>query len=113
MGLARASSWSHPISARRPPADAIDLVASDGTALWQVRTPKLDVSVSGAGDAVAALFFVSLMHYRSVPDALSHAASSTFGLLTKTMEVGTTELALVAAQDEFVRPSQVFAPTAL
>ncbi len=91
------------------PADAIDLVASDGTALWQVRTPKLDVAVNGAGDAVAAIFFVSLMHSRSVPGALSHAASAIFGLLAKTAEAGTRELALVAAQDEFVNPSQVFA----
>ena len=92
------------------PADAIDLMASDGAALWQVRTPKLGVSVNGAGDAIAALFFVTLLQHRSVPDALSHAASAIFGVLTRTLEAGTRELALVAAQDEFVTPSRVFGP---
>ena len=40
------------------PADSIDLVAADGGGLWRVRTPRLDLSVNGAGDAIAALFFV-------------------------------------------------------
>ena len=95
------------------PDDAVDLVASDGEAAWRVRTPKLALSVNGAGDAVAALFLVSLLGHRSVPAALSHAASAVFGLLRATLDAGTRELALVAAQEEFVRPSRVFAPEPL
>lgn len=92
------------------PDNAVDLVASDGASLWRVRTPKLGLSVNGAGDAIAALFFVTCLARGSVPEALSHAASAIFGLLSATLEGGTRELALVAAQDEFVRPSRVFAP---
>ena len=92
------------------PTDSIDLLASDGTSLWRVRTPKLDVSVNGAGDAIAALFFVTLLEHRSVPGALAHAASAIFGLLGKTFEASTGELALVAAQEEFVAPSRMFTP---
>ena len=92
------------------PSDAVDVVASDRDGLWRVRTPKLDLSVNGAGDAVAALFFVSLLATGSVPEALSHAASAIFGLLQKTLTLGSRELALVAAQDEFVAPSRVFKP---
>lgn len=92
------------------PTESIDLLASDGTTLWQVRTPKLAISVNGAGDAVAALFFVSLLEHRSLSDALSHAASATFGLLRRTAEAGSRELVLVAAQDEFVQPTQIFVP---
>ncbi len=95
------------------PEDGIDLLASDGETLWRVRTPKLDVSVNGAGDAIAALFFVSLLQHRSVPDALAHAASAIFGLLRRTAEAGSRELAMVAAQDEFVRPSRIFVPEAM
>jgi len=100
------------------PGDTIDLVASDGEAVWRVRTPKLALSVNGAGDAIAALFFVTLLSRgaggrRSVPDALSHAASAIHGLLRATLEAGSRELALVAAQDEFVRPSRVFIPETL
>ncbi|MGI3900090.1 MAG: pyridoxal kinase PdxY [Janthinobacterium lividum] len=92
------------------PDDAVDLVASDGADMWRVRTPKLGLSVNGAGDAIAALFFVSCLAHGSVPEALSHAASAIFGLLSATLEAGTRELALVAAQEEFVRPSRIFAP---
>ena len=95
------------------PDDALDLVASDGSRAWRIRTPKLALSVNGAGDAVAALFFVTYLARRSVPEALSHAASAVFGLLSATLEAGTRELALVAAQDEFVRPSRVFTPEPL
>lgn len=95
------------------PADALDLVASDGARAWRIRTPKLALSVNGAGDAIAALFFVTYLSRRSVPEALSHAASAVFGLLSATLDAGTRELALVAAQDEFVRPSRVFAPEPL
>jgi pyridoxine kinase len=92
------------------PEDAIDLVASGDGGAWRVRTPKLAISVNGAGDAVAALFFVSFLAEGSVAGALSHAASAVFGLLRATLEAGTRELAMVDAQDEFVRPSRVFAP---
>ena len=92
------------------PGDAIDLVASGEDGAWRVRTPKLALSVNGAGDAIAALFFVSLLQHRALPGALSHAASAIFGLLRATAEHGARELALVAAQEEFVRPSRVFAP---
>ncbi len=92
------------------PADALDLVASGDAGTWRVRTPRLALSVNGAGDAVAALFFVTYLAGGSVPGALSHAASAVFGLLRATQEAGTRELALVAAQDEFVRPTRVFAP---
>ena len=92
------------------PADAIDLVASDGTTLWRVRTPRLAIEANGTGDVVAALFFVTFLQRRSVPDALSHAASAIFGLLRRTVDAGSRELVLVAAQDEFVQPSRVFAP---
>ncbi|MDX7953137.1 pyridoxal kinase PdxY [Lichenihabitans sp. Uapishka_5] len=95
------------------PADAIDLLASTADGLWRVRTPRLDISVNGAGDAIAALFFVHLLDTRSAPEALSRAASAVHGLLRHTLEAGSREIALVAAQDEFVRPSRTFAAEAI
>ena len=46
------------------PADAIDLVASDASGRFRVRTPKLPISVNGAGDAIAALFFAHYLRTR-------------------------------------------------
>jgi pyridoxine kinase len=92
------------------PADAIDLVASDAAGRFRVRTPKLPISINGAGDAIAALFFAHYLRTGSAADALSRAASSVFGLLRRTADAGSREILLVEAQDEFVNPTQVFLP---
>ena len=68
------------------------------------------MAVNGAGDAIAALFFVHAMASRSVPDALARASASIYGLLRRTQEAGSREMLLVAAQDEFVTPSRRFTP---
>jgi pyridoxine kinase len=90
------------------PADAIDLVASDGGNRFRVRTPKLQLTVNGAGDAIAALFFAHMLRTGSVARALSAATSSVFGVLHATLATGAGELALIAAQDQLVEPTQVF-----
>ena len=90
------------------PADAIDLVASDASGRFRVRTPKLPISVNGAGDAIAALFFAHYLRGGPAAEALSRAASSVFGVLKLTAERNAREILLIEAQDEFVNPSQVF-----
>lgn len=95
------------------PDDAIDMLAADARGAFRVRTPKLDVSVNGAGDAIAALFFVHYLREQSAAAALAKASASIFGLLKRTKEAGSREILTVAAQDEFVTPSRVFEPEAL
>jgi len=95
------------------PADAIDLVASDGNGMFRVRTPKLPIAVNGAGDAIAALFFAHHLRTQAASEALSRAASSIFGLLRRTADAGSREILLVEAQDEFVNPSRMFAAQAM
>jgi pyridoxine kinase len=90
------------------PDDAIDLLASDDTGVFRLRTPKLALSINGAGDAIAALFFAHYLRSGDIGQALANAASSIFGVLTKTVEVGAREIQLVAAQDEIVSPSRMF-----
>ena len=89
------------------PDDSIDLLASDETGCFTLRTPKLSLTVNGAGDAIAALFFA---HYLrgNIGAALSFAASAVFGVLAKTAEAGAREIQLVAAQEEIANPSRVF-----
>jgi pyridoxine kinase len=92
------------------PPDAIDLLASEeGDSSWRVRTPRLSLAVNGAGDAIAALFFVHYARTRSAAAALGEAASSVYGLLKRTEEAGSREVLMVAAQEEFVAPTQRFA----
>ena len=90
------------------PADSIDLMAAEGGEYWLLRTPKLPVSVNGAGDAIAALFMYHRLRTGSAAAALEGAGSSIFGLLRRTAEAGSREILTVAAQDEFVSPSRRF-----
>src|SRR5665213_487672 len=90
------------------PEDTIDLLASDETGCFHLRTPKLPLSVNGAGDTIAALFFAHYLRTGAIGHALSAAGSAIFGVLAKTAEAGSREIQLVAAQNEIVAPSRVF-----
>jgi pyridoxine kinase len=90
------------------PDDAVDLLASDASGRFRVRTPKLPISVNGAGDAIAALFFAHYLRSGSAAEAVSRAASSVFGVLRRTAEAGSREVLLIDAQEEFVNPGHMF-----
>lgn len=96
------------VEARETPAEAVDvlLVFEAGAAL--LRTPRLPISASGAGDLISALFLFHLRDANDPVQALERAASSVWGILRRTAEVGSRELLLIQAQDELVSPSRAF-----
>jgi pyridoxine kinase len=96
------------LHAEDTPEDAIDLLAGEGGSFWRVRTPRLSLSVNGAGDAIAALFFVHYARTGSAASALGEAASSIYGLMKRTEEAGSREILTVAAQEEFGAPTRRF-----
>ncbi len=91
------------------PAGNIDMVVGEGGVFHLLRTPRLPVSVNGAGDAIAALFLFHRLRSGSAATALECAGASIFGLLRRTLEAGSREILTVAAQDEFVTPTDRFA----
>lgn len=91
------------------PADAMDLLAGEDGRFWRLRTPLLPLNVNGAGDAIAALFLFHRLRSGSAAEALAAAGSSIYGLLHRTAIAGSREILTVAAQEEFVAPSRVFA----
>ncbi len=95
------------------PPDVIDLVASDGGERVRVRTPRLPMAANGAGDAIAGLFFAHMLRGGSLAQTLSLSTSAIYGVLRRTAEAGAREMLLVAAQEEFVNPTQIFAPERL
>jgi pyridoxine kinase len=95
------------------PEDAIDLLVADGENRYRLRTPRLQLVVNGAGDAIAALFFAHYLREGKIDAALSRAASAIFGVLAKTAEAGAPEIQLVTAQQEIVEPSKVFEAEAI
>ena len=94
-------------------ADKIALMVSHRGERFAVETPMLKLSVNGAGDAIAALFFVHFGRTRDPKLALENATASIYGLLKRTEAAGTREIQTVAAQAEFVEPTWRFAATRL
>ncbi|MGE0416178.1 MAG: pyridoxal kinase PdxY [Acetobacteraceae bacterium] len=90
------------------PGDHIDMMVAEAGEFHLLRTPRLPVSVNGAGDAIAALFLFHRLRSGSAVIAMESAGSSIHGLLRRTAEAGSREIRLVAAQDEFVTPTTRF-----
>jgi pyridoxine kinase len=87
------------------PRDCIDLLAAESGRCHLLRTPLLPIEVNGAGDLMAALFLFHRLQTNDVAAALERAGSAVFGVLRRTAEAGSRELALIAAQDEFLHRS--------
>ena len=90
------------------PDDSIDMLASGASGCFVLRTPRLPLTVNGAGDAIAALFFAHYLRDGNVGEALSLSASSIFGVLARTAAENAREIQLVSAQEEIVKPTRVF-----
>ena len=93
------------------PAGRIEMLADAEDGSWLVSTPRLPIepAPNGAGDAVAALFLAHYLKERNARAALEQAAAAIYAVFEATHRLGTRELQLIAAQDELVAPSQVFA----
>lgn len=89
------------------PDDQLHMLAVDGEGAWLVTTPMIGRTFTGSGDVTAAVFLNSYLA-GGLQHALGRTADVVYGLLAKTAELGQRELALVAAQDEFVAPTHHF-----
>ncbi len=92
---------------------SIEMLAVNEDGAHLVATPLLDFAVppNGSGDAVAALFLAHYLRCRDIATALAEAAAAIFALMDATARSGRRELAMIAAQDELVRPARRFAVT--
>jgi pyridoxine kinase len=89
---------------------SIEVLAISNDGAWLLETPKipLDPPRNGTGDCIAALFLGHYLKTGRVKTALENAGSALFNLLELTHALGTREIQLIAAQDEFVLPSKKF-----
>jgi pyridoxine kinase len=92
------------------PTDTIEMVAVDDTGAWLVSTPRLPRTFTGSGDVTAAIFLATVLRAWDLPRTLAHTAAVIYGVLKITNDLGRTELALIAAQDELIHPSHAFRP---
>ena len=89
-------------------AETVETLAVTASEAWLVAVPRLSSPAKGAGDLFTALFLGHYLQTRRPGDALGAAASAVFAVLAETAKAGRRELALVAAQDELVRPRRRF-----
>lgn len=83
------------------------LAVGEGEA-WAVETPYLEAPSNGAGDAFSALFLAHFLVSRETSEALSRSVSAIYAIMAATREAGVSELQIVAAQDQIVRPNELF-----
>jgi pyridoxine kinase len=94
------------VTSLEPAADRVAVLAAEPEGAWVVETPRLAIEATGCGDAVAALFLAWLLKGKPVPEALALTVAAIWGVVEATVAAGGGELALIAAQDELVRPSR-------
>ena len=97
-------------SVERPdqPDDVLEMIASDDTGTWIVKTPRLPFKRNGSGDVACALFTGHYGESGNAADSLAKTASSVYDLLEATYEADSPELLLVESQDSFAHPQMQF-----
>ncbi len=85
-------------------ARSVVTLAVTAEGAWAVKTPRLICRAHGTGDAFAALFLGHLCGGEAAPVALERAVAGVYALVEATLDAD--ELALIAAQDQAVRPSR-------
>jgi pyridoxine kinase len=90
--------------------DTIEVLAVSSQGVWLVTTPKipLDPPRNGTGDCIAALLLGHYLKTGKLETALENATSALHNLLELTHQMGTREIQLIAAQDEYIAPSKLF-----
>jgi pyridoxine kinase len=91
------------------PEGHLDVLAVSDEGAWAVETPLLAITPNGCGDVTAALYLAHLRTTGSAATALARTTSSVFAILERTIEAGTREIQLVAAQEAIADPPDTFA----
>jgi pyridoxine kinase len=88
--------------------DRIEMLAVDANGAFVVATPLLPVSVNGAGDMTAALFFAHWHQSESIRIALELTTAAVFAALEATADAEAREIQLISAQELIANPVRRF-----
>lgn len=89
------------------------MVAVNDQGAWQVETPLIEQAFVGSGDLTTAVFVARLLSGLPLAEALELTGASVHGILAATKLSGSSELAIVAGQEELVNPSNRWEATQL
>ena len=90
-------------------SDEIEVLAADRESAYVIATPRLPITVNGAGDTTAALFYAHWLRTRSIRIALELTVNTVFAVLEKTARDGAREIQLIEAQEAIENPPKRFA----
>lgn len=104
--LLRAGPSTVAITSLRHVEGEIAVLVADAEGCWEVSTPAVAGDRSGTGDLFAALLLGHRLLGRDLPDAAALTVAAIHGVLSRTVALGRSELALVQAQEELASPSR-------
>jgi pyridoxine kinase len=92
------------------PEKHIDMLASDGSSAYRIRTPELPfgAGMAGSGDVTTAIFLSRYLETRNVKRTLELTAASIFGIMEASYMAQSRELLIVLAQNEITAPHLAF-----
>jgi pyridoxine kinase len=95
--------------------DHIDMLASDGKAVYRIRTPELPLGagVAGSGDLTTAVFLSRYLETADIRRTLELTAASVYGIIEATFRNKSRELLIIQAQNELTAPSSSFSAVRL
>jgi pyridoxine kinase len=105
---------------RNSPQDSrdghIDMLVSDKTGIYRIRTPELPLGsgVAGSGDLTASIFLSRYLETADIKAALEQTTGSVFGVMEAAFRTvhpdpsGLRELPIIQAQNELTAPSHKF-----
>lgn len=93
-----------------PPGEIQMLASHRDGSQYVTTTPRFhfEIAPNGSGDATAAVFLGNILNGYPLERALERTTASIHGLFDQTHSLEQRELALIAAQDEYVSPSLSF-----
>jgi pyridoxine kinase len=92
------------------PEKHIDMLASDSSSVYRIRTPELPFGpgMAGSGDLTTAVFLSRYLETHDIKRTLELTAASIFGVMEATYMAESRELLLIQAQNELVSPHLAF-----
>ncbi len=89
---------------------SFNMLLATQDAIYLAKRPhfEFDKQPVGVGDLISAIFTAGLLKGWSPKQAFQHCHDACFGVLSTTYQAGEWELQTIAAQQEFVEPSQHF-----
>lgn len=93
----------------------IAMLVSTTNEKYLIKTPKISLPISpnGSGDMTAALFLAKYLETKNLKLTLEYVSSAVYGVFEITQQKEQRELAIIAAQEQLINPTNTFKAVSL